>query len=211
MRCYALILLRKALYVNYFFAFFLATREKGSIINLWKDVKALEFYKVLENLMKNKNLSIPDISRLTGLSDSTLRSIISRKTKNISLEVAFKISEGLNVTLEELNGDVKYIQKMNKNIELSKDEEQHIDDLRLLNNLGKEKVITYTRDLLDNPKYKKEENNKVVELPTKKKFIWEEPGKEHLMPIASHDREGEFTEEDYKHDEDLMKDDDFWK
>ena len=171
----------------------------------------MEFYKVLENLMKNKNLSIPDISRLTGLSDSTLRSIMSRKTKNISLEVAFKISEGLNVTLEELNGDVKYIQKMNKNIELSKDEEQHIDDLRLLNNLGKEKVITYTRDLLDNPKYKKEENNKVVELPTKKKFIWEEPGKEHLMPIASHDREGEFTEEDYKHDEDLMKDDDFWK
>ena len=59
--------------------------------------------------------------------------------------------------------------------------------------------------------YKKEENNKVVELPTKKKFIWEETGKEHLMPIASHDRNGEFTEEDYKHDEDLMKDDDFWK
>lgn len=118
-------------------------------------MKILGFDEVLENLMKDKNLSIPDISRLTGLSDSTLRSIISRKTKNISLEVAFKISEGLNVTLEELNGDVPPIQKINKSIELSKDEEQHIDDLRLLNNLGKEKVITYTKDLLDNPKYKK--------------------------------------------------------
>lgn len=65
----------------------------------------MEFYKVLEDLMKKRNLSIPDISRATGLSDSTLRSIISRKTKNISLEVAFKLSEGLNVSLEELNGN----------------------------------------------------------------------------------------------------------
>ena len=31
------------------------------------------------------------------------------------------------------------------------------------------------------------------------------------MPIASHDRDGKFTEEDYKHDDDIMNDDDFWK
>lgn len=32
----------------------------------------------------------------------------------------------------------------------------------------------------------------------------------HLMPIASHDKDGSFTEEDYKHDDDIMNDDDFW-
>ena len=31
------------------------------------------------------------------------------------------------------------------------------------------------------------------------------------MPIASHDRNGDFTEEDYKHDDDLMDNEDLWK
>lgn len=111
----------------------------------------MEFYKVLENLMKNRNLSIPDIARATGLSDSTLRSIISRKTKNISLEVAFKLSQGLNVSLEELNGDKEitsnYLEKY------SEEEHQHIENLRKLNDIGKNRVITYTKDLMDNPKF----------------------------------------------------------
>lgn len=65
----------------------------------------MEFYKILENLMKELNMNIPDVCRSTGISDSTLRSIINRKTKSASLEVAFKISKGLNVSLEKLNGD----------------------------------------------------------------------------------------------------------
>lgn len=113
----------------------------------------MEFYKVLDDLMKKRNLSIPDISRATGLSDSTLRSIISRKTKNISLEVAFKLSQGLNVSLEELNGDKKisYISSSNK---YSEEEKNHIEDLRKLNDLGKHKVISYTKDLIEMTKYK---------------------------------------------------------
>lgn len=117
----------------------------------------MEFYKVLESLMKNRNLSIPDIARATGLSDSTLRSIISRKTKNISLEVAFKLSQGLNVSLEELNGD-KEISKVNSSANYSEEEQQHIEDLRKLNDIGKDKVINYTKDLIEMPKYQKESN-----------------------------------------------------
>lgn len=59
-------------------------------------------------------------------------------------------------------------------------------------------------------KLKKEEEIKVIEVPKKEKQIWEEE-KEYLMPIASHDKKGDFTEEDYKHDEDIMKNDDLWK
>lgn len=73
---------------------------------------------------------------------------------------------------------------------ISKEEQEHLKDLRRLNDLGKKKVITYTKDLLDNPKFNNDNElcaTKVVELPKKEKQIWEEPGKEHLMPIASHD------------------------
>ncbi|WP_053241999.1 helix-turn-helix transcriptional regulator [Clostridium sp. DMHC 10] len=65
----------------------------------------MDFYKILLKIMNEKSLTIPDVSRATGLSDSTIRSIISRKAKNVTLEVAFKISKGLDVSLERLNGD----------------------------------------------------------------------------------------------------------
>lgn len=70
---------------------------------------------------------------------------------------------------------------------------------------------------------KKETNNKIVELTNKnndeftkvlearkktEQYFKENP---HLMPIASHDKDGEFTEEDYKHDDDIMTNDDLWK
>lgn len=70
----------------------------------------MPFYQILENIMKEKNLKIPDIARSSGLSDSTIRAIITRKSKNVSLEVAFKLSKALDVSLERLNGDEHYIE-----------------------------------------------------------------------------------------------------
>lgn len=231
----------------------------------------MEFYKILQNIMSENNLSIPDISRATGLSDSTLRSMISRKTKNISLDVAFKLSEGLGISLEKLNGEtpinseattINVSDKQNmkeiinriktrrnelmlsyqdladktglskstlqryetgaiKNMPLDKlgvlakalnvspaylmgweesvtnnDKEDTkkttlLSNFNKLNDIGKDKVITYTKDLLDNNKYSIE--------------------KDHLMPIAAHDKEGNFSKEDMDHDLNLMKDDELWK
>lgn len=65
----------------------------------------MEFYKILQDIMLEKNMGIPDVARACGLSDSTVRSIIDRKAKNVTLEVAFKIQRGLNVSLERLNGE----------------------------------------------------------------------------------------------------------
>ena len=59
--------------------------------------------------MKQKNLNIPEVARLSGLPDSTIRSIISRKNKTVALEVAFKLAKGLNVSLRELNGEENII------------------------------------------------------------------------------------------------------
>lgn len=62
-------------------------------------------YEILENIMNEKSLKVSDIAKLTNLTDSTIRSIIKRKSKTVSLEVAFKLSKGLNVSLERLNGE----------------------------------------------------------------------------------------------------------
>lgn len=64
----------------------------------------MNFYKILQEIMNEKNLTIADTARLCGLTDSTVRSIISRQQQNVALEVAFKLSDGLGVSLERLNG-----------------------------------------------------------------------------------------------------------
>lgn len=55
--------------------------------------------------MDEKKLSIPDVARMSDLPDSTIRSIITRKNKTVALEVAFKLSNGLDVSLGKLNGE----------------------------------------------------------------------------------------------------------
>ncbi len=67
----------------------------------------LDFYKVLESIMEREKLTIPEVARRCGLSDSTVRSIFDRKQKKIALNIAFKISEGLGVSLKELNGEIE--------------------------------------------------------------------------------------------------------
>ena len=64
----------------------------------------MEFYKILEKIMQERNMGVADVARACGLSDSTVRSIVERKQKKIALNVAFKLSEGLGVSLERLNG-----------------------------------------------------------------------------------------------------------
>ena len=60
------------------------------------------FYEILQNIMDEKKLTIAEVSRLSNLTDSTVRSIISRKNKTVALKVAFKLSRGLNVPIEYL-------------------------------------------------------------------------------------------------------------
>lgn len=63
------------------------------------------FYEILENIMEEKSLKVSDVAKLTNLTHSTIQSILKRKNKSVSLEVAFKLSKGLNVPLEKLNGE----------------------------------------------------------------------------------------------------------
>lgn len=65
----------------------------------------MEIYLIVKTIMDERNLKVADIAKLCDLPDSTVRGIIVRKQKSVALEVAFKLSKGLGISLEALNGD----------------------------------------------------------------------------------------------------------
>lgn len=136
----------------------------------------------LKHIILSKYSSIREFSKIVEIPSTTLTSALDKGIGGMAVDRIIKICETLNIdikTFEPINNEQKNL--------YSEEEKEHLNNFRTLNNLGKEKVITYTKDLLDNPKYQKEEHSKVVELPKKEKQIWEEEGKKHLMPIACHD------------------------
>lgn len=178
--------------------------------------------EVINKLKKERNLTLQELSDLSGVPLGTLTKITSGITKDPKLETLKALAKVLGCTLDDFD-DTNISQN---NIDTK--EFQLIENFNKLNSIAKDKLVEYSNDLIQIPKYKKENNkemeeyNKVIELPNKddeyaktlearrkaEQYFKENP---HLMPIASHDKEGEFTEEDYKHDNDIMTNDDLWK
>ena len=173
--------------------------------NLLDDSKIKNIMNRIQSRRLELKLSYQDLASKTNMSKSTLQRYETGSIKNMPVDKLGIISNALDVSPLWLLG----FDENENNNKLSNEEQQHIENLRKLNDIGKDKVITYTKDLIEMPKYQKDNN--VTALPKREKQIWEEPGKEFLMPKASHDKEGEFTEEDYKHDDDLMNDESIWK
>lgn len=173
--------------------------------NLIDDSKIKNIMNRIQSRRLELKLSYQDLASKTNMSKSTLQRYETGSIKNMPVDKLGIIATALDVNPLWLLG----FDENENNNKLSNEEQQHIEDLRKLNDIGKNKVITYTKDLIEMPKYQKENN--VTTLPKREKQIWEEPGKEYLMPKASHDKEGDFTEEDYKHDDDLMNNEDIWK
>ncbi len=102
----------------------------------------MDFYYILQTILQEKNLSIPEAARICNIPDSTLRSIIARKNKTVALEVAMKISKGLNVSLERLNGmeNEKETKPLKQN-NVCSTEEKLLNDFRSLNSTGKSYIL----------------------------------------------------------------------
>ena len=60
------------------------------------------FGEKLGNLLKNKRMTVAELSKLTGISSSTLYAIIRRDSDNVNLSAVQKISSVLNVPVETL-------------------------------------------------------------------------------------------------------------
>lgn len=110
----------------------------------------MAIYKILEEIITEKGLSVADVAKICNLPDSTVRGIFRRKQETIALEVAFKISNGLGVSLEKLNGmpEKELLPNEEKSTgtgesaleEFSDREQDHIKKYRSLDQYGKEAV-----------------------------------------------------------------------
>lgn len=159
---------------------------------------------------KELNLTLKQIADIVGVASSTIQRYENGTINQLKLPVLESIAKALDINPTWL---VRDDAPMNLNCNIK---EQNSLEILLLNSFnklnkdGKDEAIKRIEELTYISKYI-EEKTKIIELPKKEKQIWEEPGKEHLMPIASHDKDGDFTEEEYKHDDDLMDDDHLWK
>lgn len=115
----------------------------------------MEFYEILLAIMEEKRMSIPAVASACGLTDSTVRSIIQRKQKRVSLDVAFKMQEGLGVSLQRLNGETE---KSHAHEKTSAGDERLggiIKNYEELNEAGKDNLAEYAENLTYVPQYKK--------------------------------------------------------
>ena len=157
-----------------------------------------------------RNMKQADLVEKTKIGKSSISTYISGayepKQRNI-----YKIAKALDVNEAWLMGyDVPMEREASNTVNSNDKDNILLNSFNKLNEKGKNEAIKRVQELTELSKYKKEDN-KIVELPKREKQIWEEPGKEHLMPIASHDRNGEFSEEEYNHDDDLMNNDHLWE
>jgi transcriptional regulator with XRE-family HTH domain len=173
----------------------------------------------LKEIMKERNLRQVDLLEMVKpfcekynvkINKSDISQYLSGKVKP-GQEKLSMLGMALNINETWLMGyDVPKEKQYNiDKTNLSEKEILLLKNFNTLNESGKSKLIEYSNDLIEAPKYI--ENAKVINIPQKKKEIWEEPGKEYLMPKASHDKDGNFTDEEYKYDNDLMNNDDLWK
>lgn len=130
-----------------------------------------------------RNMKQSELVEKTKIGKSSISTYISGayepKQRNIyKIAQALDVNEawlmGYDVPMEKTNDTNNYIEYT-----LSKEEQLHINDLRKLNDLGKSKVITYTKDLLDNPKFV---NNDELSATKVVKF-----SKDQTYTFAAHD------------------------
>lgn len=118
----------------------------------------MDFYKILEEILNEQDIGIREASKMCDVSEATLRSIFNRKQKRIALDVAYKLHLGLNVSLERLNGD-PLLTKPPVHPRRRKDDPNLrilADTYEDLSEEGKEKVMTYLKDIHSIKKYRRD-------------------------------------------------------
>lgn len=177
------------------------------------DLKNLKIENDLKEIIISKYSSIKEFCATNDILYSKVDKIFKKGIGGADIQLIFKICSILDIDVESIvEGEIHFNDELLKYTKipsvLSKDESALLVNFNKLNNLGKGKLIEYSNDLIDTPKYIETKENNVIDLipATKDKF----EDKSHLMPIASHDKEGNFTDEEYKHDDDIMNNDDLW-
>lgn len=120
-----------------------------------------DFVKRLNQLMTEKNISQNKLAEMTGITQSSISDWANGKYKPRQDKV-YLLSEALKVSPAYLLG---YSNNKNLDQNTPKNDNSKIDRLyNQLNDEGKEKVITYTQDLVDSGKYAKKSLPTVEEM-----------------------------------------------
>ena len=126
--------------------------------NLLDDSKIKNIMNRIQSRRLELKLSYQDLASKTNMSKSTLQRYETGSIKNMPVDKLGIIATALDVSPLWLLG----FDENENNNKLSNEEQQHIEDLRKLNDIGKNKVITYTKDLMDNPKFINEPINNQI-------------------------------------------------
>ena len=151
---------------------------------------------------KELGLSVDEVAEKLNKNRATIYRYESNDIENLPVNILEPLAKVLNTTPSYLMGWDKELDTYKENfIKFSKAhnknyfEKEILKNLNQLNDTGKKEAVKRVAELTEIPRYKKE--------------IWEEEGKEDLIPNAAHMREGA-TEEDIQHDNDIMNNDDLW-
>ena len=115
----------------------------------------MDFYEILLDIMAEKQLSIPAVATACGLTDSTVRSIITRQQKRVSLDLAFKLKDGRGVSLQRLNGETEKSHAPAEADTGDKRLDGIIENYHQLNEAGQQQLADQAEALTYMPKYKK--------------------------------------------------------
>lgn len=171
----------------------------------------MEIKDIIRKRREELNLTYEQLGNMIGVGKSTVRKWETGMIENMRRDNIVALSKALNISPSVIMGwDVLEENVPSEENKISKVEIVLLENYNKLNDLGKEKLIEYSNDLIETPKYidKNIAKDNVTELITSTKNKFSE--KPYLMPKASHDKKGSFTTEEYKHDDDIMNDDDFW-
>ena len=82
--------------------------EEALFSKLCTQAQDKPFYKIFIDTTEEMGLDIPEIVRVTGLTDGQVRAIIMRRLKDAPLPIALQLTDTLGVPLEVWTGDQVY-------------------------------------------------------------------------------------------------------
>lgn len=113
------------------------------------------FGKKLEEKMLAKGMKQADLVRATGISKTTLSSMIVRDNTKVDVEIFIKICNVLGCDPMDFAEDI-VAKPPTSNELLTKDEKQMLDYFRGFNKEGQEKLLNEAYDMSQLDRYKKE-------------------------------------------------------
>lgn len=144
----------------------------------------MKINEIIKERRKELGLSVDYVAKALNVNRATVYRYESSDIEKLPTSILLSLSKVLKTTPIYLMG-----LEDNKTT-LLEDEQKLLNNYRKLNDFGK-----------------KEAYKRVSELSEINKYI---DNKSYLEPVAAHHKNGKFTEEDYKHDDNIMNDDDLW-